>query len=47
MTGLNKKKAMELIVEGFAADIIELIQFKEAREYISNRVSAILGRVLA
>ncbi len=45
--GLNKKKAMELIVEGFAADIIELIQFKEAREYISNRVSAILGRVLA
>ena len=44
--GLNKKRAMELIVEGFAGDVIQSIQNLDTKEYVNDKVSLALRRIL-
>ena len=44
--GLNKKRAMELIVEGFAGDVIQSIQNLDTKEYVNDKVSLALKRIL-
>ena len=43
--GLNKR-AMELIVEGFAGDVIQSIQNLDTKEYVNDKVSLALRRIL-
>ena len=44
--GLNKKRAMELIVEGFAGDVIQSIQNLDTKEYVNDKVSLALRKIL-
>ena len=44
--GLNKKRAMELIVAGFAGDVIQSIQNLDTKEYVNDKVSLALRRIL-
>ena len=44
--GISKSKAIELIINGFAKDIIEQINNEDVKNYIDNKVTNWLESVL-